>query len=414
MLDNPFCSRVFYSIWSKHFNKADNCYTLEGIRKVQFYKTRVPGVLANMGRTHTKGVYYEMDSDALQKGSHIALIYDVPAYFECSVDNSTSRHSIKRAIQYPGYYIALKNFKDLNDYLQKKFSKSSRYKLKKFKKRLEHSFDINLKMFFGKVEKEKYDKLFNSFRELLEKRFTEKQEYNNNLDEKEWSFYKEVAYPLLLEKKAGLFVVFNGDQPIAITLNYFSSEIIFDAITVFDIDYFKFNLGFLNIMYLFEWGLSNDYKILDFSKGYFDYKERWSTHKYDFEYHIIYNSSSLISMVMANVLNGYFKLKQYLRTKNINKIFNNVRHQLQSSETSEILPNSNTTFTFEEFDEQAYSLREIDKNDPQLIKVLFEFLYLYQEMYKNVTIYRVLEDKTKLVLKGYVTRIVHVPTFSGH
>ena len=412
MNNNPFNSSIFNLVWSKNFTKNHDSYVLKGVHKIRFYKTRIPWVHANVGRTHTKGVYYEVDDDALQKGNKIALIYDVPAYFKCPKIENLSRVSIKRITQYPGYFIALENFTDLTEYFQKQFSKSSRYKLKKYKKRLEHSFNIHSKMFYGQVEKEEYDKLFDSFRELLKKRFTAKQEYNNNLDEKEWQFYKEVAYPLLLEKKAGLFVVFNGNQPIAITLNYFSSQIIFDAITVFDIDYFKFHLGSINIMYLFEWGLSNDYKILDFSKGYFDYKQRWSTHKYNFEYHILYNSSNINAVLIANLLGNYFKLKQYIRIKNLNMVFNKSRGLFGGKENADVPPNSNSNFVFEELDSQSYTLKEIDKNNPRLIKLLSEFLYLYQEAQKKVVIYRVLEDDTKLVLKGLeVERMVHLPKF---
>jgi len=81
----------------------------------------------------------------------------------------------------------------------------------------------------------------------------------------EWEFYKEVAYPLILESKASLFVLYDNETPIAITYNYHSENIVFDAITVFDIDYIKY---------------------LDFSKRYFDYKKRICPIEYNFEYHV--------------------------------------------------------------------------------------------------------------------------------
>ena len=63
----------------------------------------------------------------------------------------------------------------------------------------------------------------------------------------------------------------------------FSEDTLFDAITVFDIDYSKFHLGSITIMKLIEWCIENEIKILDFSKGYFEYKRRWCTKIYDFE-----------------------------------------------------------------------------------------------------------------------------------
>ena len=53
-------------------------------------------------------------------------------------------------------------------------------------------------------------------------------------------FYRDVALPMILEKKASLFVVYEDSNPIALRLNYFSENTLFHAITTFDIDYSKF------------------------------------------------------------------------------------------------------------------------------------------------------------------------------
>ena len=41
---------------------------------------------------------------------------------------------------------------------------------------------------------------------------------NNNLYPEEWAFYHDVAFPMILEKKASLFVVYETSNPIAVTL----------------------------------------------------------------------------------------------------------------------------------------------------------------------------------------------------
>ena len=64
-------------------------------------------------------------------------------------------------------------------------------------------------MFYGAIEKVEYDHIFEHFKFLLTKRFDDKQITNNNLDPAEWEFYKEVVYPLILEKKASLYVIYN-------------------------------------------------------------------------------------------------------------------------------------------------------------------------------------------------------------
>ena len=73
-------------------------------------------------------------------------------------------------------------------------------------------------MHIGDISKSEYDFIFSEFRRLLEKRFTDKQVSNNNLNEKEWNFYYDVAYPLIVEKKAALFVVYDNDKPIGLSL----------------------------------------------------------------------------------------------------------------------------------------------------------------------------------------------------
>ena len=64
-------------------------------------------------------------------------------------------------------------------------------------------------MFWGDIEKSTYDELFKVFQLLLKKRFDQKQVINNNLAPKEWAFYLEVAFPMILNKSACLFVVYD-------------------------------------------------------------------------------------------------------------------------------------------------------------------------------------------------------------
>ena len=69
-------------------------------------------------------------------------------------------------------------------------------------------------------------------------------------------------------------------------------------------------------------------EILDFSKGYFDYKEHWSTQRYDFEYHIYYNLSSFRSVWMAHGVKAYYRLKQALRDRRIDEKLNAYSYRL--------------------------------------------------------------------------------------
>src|SRR5690606_33258209 len=284
------------------------------IKNLHFYKPGALPLYINAGRNHTKGISYILnDSTHNDFRKKAFLVYDVPEFFNVNTSITNKRLKIHKIKQYKGFLIDLKAHKNFDEYMLSTFKKSSRYKLNKYKKRLELCFNIKYKMLYGKeTPKEEYDFVFEKFKELLEKRFSEKKVNNNNLNPKEWNFYYDVVYPMILEKKASLFVIYDGDIPIGVTLNYFSEDTVFDAITVFDIDYAKFHLGSVTIMKLIEWTIDNKFRYFDFSKGYFDYKKRWANKEYDFEYHLYYDKSSILSSTLARSIASYFKFKQYL------------------------------------------------------------------------------------------------------
>lgn len=391
MKDNPFSSDIFTKIWLKHFQEAKSSFRFPYFKNISFVKHPFLPLFVNAGKTLTKGIHYGVDTNRLDEVKKKAfLIYDVPDYFNCplaSEGGSMNTHKIK---QYPGFLIELEEFSDLDSYLQATFKKSSRYKLKKYKKKLETCFDINYKMFYGKITHEEFDHVFNTFRSLLIKRFDAKEIYNNNLDKAEWDFYYEVAYPMILEKKASLFVIYDGDKPVAVTLCYFSDAILFDAITVFDIDYSKFHLGSTMIMKLIEWCLEHNRTTLDFSKGYFDYKKRWANKAYTFEYHIHYDSRSISSMFIATSIKLFFELKQYLRDKKLNEKLHRLTHFLKNNSNSKKI---NLEFALSEQvqNQSKEDIAEINLGQQQnqfLKPVVFDFLYLNNEAYRDLSVYK--------------------------
>ncbi|WP_422351234.1 GNAT family N-acetyltransferase [Flagellimonas sp.] len=397
---NPFNSTTFLSFWSKHFLGDKKANTFSFAKNLSFYESKIPGLHINAGKNLTKGVHYEFNPNCgkEEKGKTF-LIYDV-------IDFAASKENIKNSPlglysvkQYPGFLIELGNFSSLDDYMSKTFKKSSRYKLRKYKKRLEESFHISFKAHCGEMSKEEYDAIFDSFRNLLEKRFGEKQISNNNLDPEEWNFYKDVAYPMILEKKAVLFVLYNNNEPISVTLGYLSDKRIFDAITVFDIDYAKFHLGSIKIMNLIDWCTKNGWDILDFSKGYFDYKTRWSNKKFHFHYHIVYDKSSFKSRVLAYTLKSLFSLKQYLREKKLNETLHRFTYALKNKKKESL------DYQFLEVDDR-HTQKELAPLDLSLSEhsslkgICYEFLYLHQEHLENLNVFKMDETNESFLLVG--------------
>jgi len=403
MINNPFTSDIFTTTWLKHFNNSESGISFDFLAKLLFVRHKIPNLYINCGKTHTKGISYVLNkfnnSDIRKK---TFLIYDVPTYFNLITQIENKNLRCDKIKQYPGYLIELQSFEDLNHYLQTNFSKSSRYKLKKYKKRLETCFDIKYKMYYGNISKDVYDQIFRHFKALLEKRFSEKQISNNNLDPAEWNFYYDVAYSMILEKKASLFVIYDGDKPIGVTLGYLSEDIFFDAITVFDIDYSKFHLGSINIMKLIEWCKDHKLKVFDFSKGHFDYKKRWATKSYDFEYHIYFDRSSLLSQIIAYSFKSFFSLKQELRRLHINEILHKLAFRLKNKklQLKEVnkysLIDDNTPIT-------SHQLKQIDpfaKEYEFLKSAIFDFLYLKQENCKMLDVYLVTNEQNTYIFKG--------------
>lgn len=324
MNDNPFTSDIYIKIWLNHFNQKKPAVHFDSISDLSFVKHQFLPKYINVGKVITKGISYRLGAPTTKDHQKkVFLIYDVPSYFKIE---STANNHLKsyRIRQYPGFLIKLDDYHDFNHYFTSIFDGKSRNKLRSYKKKLESTFDIRYKMYFGYIPREEYNSIFDSFRMLLEKRFNDKGVSNNNLKNKEWNFYREVSYPMILEKRASLFVTFDSEKPIGIMLNYMSGKILFGAMTVFDIEYSKFNVGSVNIMKLIEWCMANDFKILDFSKGAFHYKKRWANLEYDFEYHILFDPKALYSKCLAYMLASYFRLKQYLRDKKVNERFHKI------------------------------------------------------------------------------------------
>lgn len=413
---NPFTSKTFSNIWLIHFNKDKPLFSLKGLEGLSFVKPWPLPIYVNVGKTHTKGISYTLiQEEQVNLKNKVVLIYDVPTFFE--VESTTLHKSLRlrKIRQYPGFLIHLDKYTDLGHYMSSSFSKSSRYKFNKYKKRLEDSFDISYKMFWGEISKEEFNTVFEHFKILLEKRFLDKGITNNNLDPKEWNFYYDVAYPMILEKKASLFVIYEGPTPIGVTLCYFSEDILFDAITVFDIDYEKFHLGSITIMKLMEWSLEKKIKIFDFSKGYFDYKKRWANEEYYFEYHVYHDSNSLKAKIIAWFIFEFFSLKQKLRDKKINEKLHKLRFHLKNNKVGDTIK---PTYQFSDLepDKNTLELIDIDFKQPQysvLTTVVFDFLYLNNEELKNIRVQQVKNDESLFVISGKtINRKVTITSFS--
>lgn len=323
MRSNPFTASSYESIWTKHFNDNISLESFEFINGVKFVKNTRDGVYINAARNLTKGIFYELDHSKSDYKGKTFLLYDVPEYFNVAEFNppSSSSLKLKTIFQYQGFLMDISSFESQDDYINAQFSSKNRREFRSNMRRLEKCFNIRYDFIHEGMSTKGFELLFEQFHALLSKRFAGKQTNYHHLSPKKWNYYKELVFQMLQEKKASLLVIYNEDSPIGITLNFHADDILFETITVFDPDYYKFSIGKTSIIKLLEWCFENNYRISDFSKGDFEYKHKWSNVAYDFDYHVLYDSKSLTSRLKAKYVELYFKLKLYLRKKKVNELY---------------------------------------------------------------------------------------------
>lgn len=373
MNNNPFGKHTFESVWLKHFKNSSKSIVFKSFKNISFYKDKYLPLYVNVGRNISNGMYYEIETNANDYKGRTFLIYDVPDYFD--IKNTSEDIKVKKAIQYKGYSSQLSDFENFNDFFNAKFSSSSRYKYRRNIKRLESCFDINYKIYHEDVSREDYEHIFKHFKIMLSRRFGALGLDNNILSK--WEYYYELIYKMVLEKEAVISVIYNDKTPIAVSIGFLSKEVFFFAITTFDIDYIKFNLGHTIIIKLNNWCYENGFKVFDFSKGKYDYKDRWANHEFDYECHILYDSKSVSSRIMATGTQSFFKIKQYLRDKKVNYLYSKLKY-IFKNRPKKIDRTKYSILNIEEIIIDKAELRQVDieSHEYSFLKAsLFDYLY---------------------------------------
>ena len=204
---------------------------------------------------------------------------------------------------------------------------------------------------------------------------------------------------MIQEKKACLYVVSERNKPIGIMLNFLAQDSLYQFIMVFDIDYAKFNVGTTSIMKLLEWSLEKELKVFDFSKGYYQFKKRWGNLEYRFEYHVLYDSTSFLSILLAFYLKQYFVLKQILRERKINELLHKLtfgnKNRTSLNRQRYILIETNTLENTASVPIDFHS-----KDQQHLRPIIFDFLYYNSESLKNIVVHKILDDTSRYLIMG--------------
>ncbi|WP_406683904.1 GNAT family N-acetyltransferase [Seonamhaeicola sp. MEBiC1930] len=348
----------------------------------------------------TKSIVSSSNSNNLIKNK-LLILSEVPNYLSTTLISLPK--SIKRKIvnTYEGSLINICDYNNIDEYLKKEISSQRRSNIKRCYKRLDTCIQPTYKMYYGDIDQSQYDKIFNDYKLMLKRRLAQKNSYWEELDY--WEERYKKTYKLINEKKAAIFVIYNGHEPISIYINTIFKKTIYIEVIAYNIDYSKFKLGFLTLTKVIDWSIKNDFEIIDMSKGDFYYKERFRNGSYKFQNHIIYDSSSILISIKAQLL--YLKLKSIYKILplakkwKINRIYKKyfVRKKIDYKNSNIV----SIDIQKQEEPINEFDLKKIDINNSNysfLRQYFFDYLFLNFEFIHDVTVYH--DNKSTFFFKG--------------
>ena len=342
------------------------------------------------------------DSNLIARNKIHYITY-VPPYVHVSLNNDY------RALQFyrfNGFLIDLEKFNSIQDYMESQFGSKSRSKIRSYIRRLETCFDITYQMYYGDMDETVFKQLFIQLESMIKKRFDQRGDKHQALED--WDYYKQTTYQNVLNKNASLFVIYDDGKPIDICVNYHFDNIVANFIRAFDIDYYKFKLGYIDIYKQVEWSIENNINLFDLGPGILTYKKQWCNITYDFKNCLVFNKKSLTSKALAQCLLLFYKVKILLDKK---KIILDKENMVKDSDNSN---NKNETGHVKQIETEIIDVSpkktelnkyyyeidfEIDEFN-YLRNTIYDYLYLNFDKKKKIKVYRSKDEPNSFILIG--------------
>ncbi|MDO5980463.1 GNAT family N-acetyltransferase [Flavivirga spongiicola] len=377
---------------------------------INFYKdfsekNRIPYFYENVYNKISLQDYFNKKKakSSLHKKGVIAINF-IPPYFDLKFRKSDKIHGFFKVFTHYGFLADFKGYSSFSEYFKSQVKAKRRKSLKSQLRKLETCFNLSHKVYLGKIDKSHYAFLLEELRILIKRRFIQRGGVHPFLNN--WSFYKESAYSMLIDKKACLFVIYDGEKPIAISLNYLHQNIFVGAIDSYDIDYSKFSPGNIMILKKIEWSLLNNYKIFNMGYGDLKYKREWCNTVYKYESHILFKKNSSLSKLVAYLVSRLILLKINFKQKNKpiqdhflnflkkNKKILNINHHVSYMDyldATNLITSKNTVKLDINKDENAF-----------LRKHVYNFQYSNSENSKDIDVFMVVNDieSDSYIIKG--------------
>ncbi|BFP42029.1 hypothetical protein FGF1_28740 [Flavobacteriaceae bacterium GF1] len=343
-------------------------------------------------------------NEAYQKSvkgnSRIQVITDIPPYFEIDFDKRNHDLSFFELRMYEGFLADLSELTSIDHYLRSRFSRKGRSTLRRRVKRLEHCFDVSYKLYHGDISQGEFQFLFKRLHAMLTQRFQQRGDIH--LAFKDWELIQKNAMPLILAKKASLFVIRNGSEPIDICLNYHHKNIFINLIRGYDIAYSKFGLGHIDLLKQMEWCFHHNYAIFDLSRGDMPYKRQWCNVIYRFRCQVVYDKKNIFQGIGAFALANFYKFKEFLKKKKLSKLLKKVYSLVRGNKNDEIPTFEKMEFKIESLNGISKTIRKtkIDISDEAygyLRKPIYDLQHQYTIHSHNVAIYEIDDTGPKKV-----------------
>jgi len=278
----------------------------------------------------------------------------------------------------------------------------SRSQLRRRINRLEACFKIKYTFYFGEISKEKYDFLFNKLELLIERRFRQRGDIYSL--KSKWESIKENSYELILEKKASLFVIYDGEKPIDICLSYHFQNVMHHLIRSYDIDYSKFWIGQVDILKQIEWCFVKGIKIFDLMWGELIYKTRWCNVISEYEHYFIYKNNHRLKKPFVRLMIKLYKINDFLKQKNIHQFPYKLRVAFSKKNQS---MHTEKEYAFKIVNIVKMPLNDIivkiDINSEEyafLRKPTYDFQYLNFEASDTISVFKMNNECNSYIIKG--------------
>lgn len=230
-------------------------------------------------------------------GQKPMVLTSVPSYINTELDLG-SDIVIKKVKTFPGSLIKLSAYKSYEEYLKNNFGLKGRSHFIKSQNLLDECFNVRYKIYYGSIEEEEYQIVFNAFEQMQARRF--KQKGLRSGTDLMLSEYREKTLELVRNKQSCISVIYNGDTPIAISLNYILGKIIHGFTKTFDSAYSKFSLGHIELLNVIKWSFDEGFEVFDFMKGEYSYKNRFADTSYPFLLETIYRKKGILNRIWGH------------------------------------------------------------------------------------------------------------------